>query len=51
MHQFLAVVEVGETVRNEGQGDILISDTQETTITINPNGNVMGSVSVMIIEN
>ena len=34
-----------------GQEIILISEMQEISITINPNGNVMGSVSVDILEN
>ncbi len=34
-----------------GQKIILISDSQEISIIINPNGNVMGSVSVDILEN
>jgi len=34
-----------------GQKIILISVMQEISITINPNGNVMGSVSVDILEN
>ena len=34
-----------------GQKIILISEMQEISITINPNGNVMGSVSVDILEN
>ena len=35
----------------EGQGKFLISEMQEITIIINPNGNTMGSVSVDILEN
>jgi hypothetical protein len=35
----------------EGEKIFLISEKQEISITINPNGNVMGSVSVDIIEN
>jgi len=35
----------------DGQKTILISEMQEVTITINPNGKVMGSVSVDILEN
>ena len=35
----------------DGEKIILISDMQEVSITINPNGNVMGSVSVDILEN
>ena len=35
----------------EGQGKFLISEMQEISIIINPNGNVMGSVSVDILEN
>jgi len=34
-----------------GQKIISISDTQEISITINPNGNIMGSVTVDILEN
>ena len=34
-----------------GQKIILISEMQEISITINPNGNVIGSVSVDILEN
>ncbi len=34
-----------------GKKTILISDMQTMSITINPNGNVMGSVSVDIVEN
>ena len=34
-----------------GQKTILISDMETMSIIINPNGNVMGSVSVDIIEN
>ena len=34
-----------------GEKIFVISEKQEITITINPNGNVMGSVSVDIIEN
>jgi len=34
-----------------GQKTILISEIQEISIIINPNGNVMGSVSVDILEN
>ena len=34
-----------------GQEIILISEMQEISITINPNGNVIGSVSVAILEN
>jgi len=34
-----------------GQEIILISEMQEISITINPNGNVMGSLSVDILEN
>jgi len=34
-----------------GQKIILISEMQEISIIINPNGNVMGSVSVDILEN
>lgn len=34
-----------------GQKIISISDTQEVSITINPNGNIMGSVTVDILEN
>jgi hypothetical protein len=35
----------------EGERNLLISEKQEISIKINPNGNVMGSVSVDIIEN
>ncbi len=35
----------------EGQKIILITELQEVSIIINPNGNVMGSVSVDILEN
>ncbi len=34
-----------------GEKIILISEMQEVSISINPNGNVMGSVSVDILEN
>jgi hypothetical protein len=34
-----------------GQKNILISEIQEVTITINPNGKTLGSVSVDILEN
>ena len=34
----------------DGQKTVLISEMQEISITINPNGNVMGSVSVDILE-
>ncbi len=34
----------------EGQKDILIYENDEITITINPNGNVNGSVSVDILQ-
>ena len=34
-----------------GERNILISEEQEILISINPNGNVMGSVSVDILEN
>ena len=34
-----------------GEGNILISEEQKILISINPNGNVMGSVSVDILEN
>ncbi len=39
------------TWKYDGEKIILISDMQEVSITINPNGNVMGSVSVDILEN
>ena len=39
------------TWKYEGEKLFLVSEKQEITITINPNGNVMGSVSVDIIEN
>ncbi len=35
----------------EGEKIILISEMQEVSISINPNGNVVGSVSVDILEN
>ena len=35
----------------DGQKRILISEMQEVSIIINPNGNVIGSVSVDILEN
>ena len=35
----------------EGQANISISETQEITIIIDPNGSTMGSVSVDIVEN
>lgn len=35
----------------EGQKIIWITEMQEVSITINPNGNIMGSVSVDILEN
>ena len=34
-----------------GQEEILISEKQEISITINPNGNTLGSVSVDILQN
>ncbi|AFS81790.1 hypothetical protein NKOR_09725 [Candidatus Nitrosopumilus koreensis AR1] len=34
-----------------GQKEILISENQQITISINPNGNVIGSVSVDILQN
>jgi len=34
-----------------GQEEILIPEKQEITITINPNGNTLGSVSVDILQN
>ncbi len=39
------------TWKYNGQKIILISEIQEISIIINPNGNVMGSVSVDILEN
>ncbi len=39
------------TWKYEGQKIILISKMQEISIIINPNGNIMGSVSVDILEN
>ena len=39
------------TWKYDGQKIILISEMQEISIIINPNGNVMGSVSVDILEN
>jgi len=35
----------------EGEENILIPEKQEISISIYPNGNVMGSVSVDILEN
>ena len=35
----------------DGEENILIPEKQEISISINPNGNVMGSVSVDILEN
>ena len=34
-----------------GQKEITVSENQEVIITINPNGNVMGSVSVSVLQN
>ena len=39
------------TWKYDGQKNILISEIQEVTITINPNGKTLGSVSVDILEN
>ncbi len=39
------------TWKYDGQKIIVVSDMQEISIIINPNGNVMGSVSVEILEN
>ncbi len=39
------------TWKYDGQKIILVSEIQEISITINPNGNVIGSVSVDILEN
>lgn len=39
------------TWKYNGKTNISISETQEVDIEINPNGNVLGSVSVYIIEN
>ena len=39
------------TWKYDGQELILVSEMQEISIIINPNGNVMGSVSVDILEN
>jgi len=39
------------TWKYDGQKIILISEMQEISIIINPNGSVMGSVSVDILEN
>jgi len=39
------------TWKYDGKKIILISEMQEISIIINPNGNVMGSVSVDILEN
>ena len=35
----------------DGQKNILISEMQEVSITINPNGETLGSISVDILEN
>jgi hypothetical protein len=35
----------------DGEKPIFVSETQEVSITINPNGKLMGSVSVDILEN
>ena len=39
------------TWKYDGQKNILISEIQEVTITINPNGKTLGSVSIDILEN
>jgi len=39
------------TWKYDGQKNILISEVQEVTITINPNGKTLSSVSVDILEN
>lgn len=39
------------TWKYDGQEKIMISETQEISISINPNGAILGSVSVDIIEN
>jgi len=39
------------TWKYNGQKTIVISEMQEVSVIINPNGNVMGSVSVDILEN
>ena len=39
------------TWKYDGQKNILISEIQEVTITINPNGKTLGSISVDILEN
>ena len=39
------------TWKYHGQKNILISEIQEMSITINPNGKTLGSVSVYILEN
>ncbi len=39
------------TWKYDGQKIILVSEMQEISIIINPNGNVIGSVSVDILEN
>jgi len=39
------------TWKYDGQKIILISEIQKISIIINPNGNIMGSVSVDILEN
>ena len=39
------------TWKYDGQKNVVISEMQEVTITINPNGKTLGSVSVDILEN
>ena len=39
------------TWKYEGQKNILISEMQEISIIINPNGKILGSISVDILEN
>ena len=39
------------TWKYDGQKNILISEMQEVSITINPNGKTLGSISVDILEN
>jgi len=39
------------TWKYDGQKNIVISEMQEVSITINPNGKTLGSVSVDILEN
>ncbi len=39
------------TWKYDGQKNINVAETQEIKITINPNGKILGSVSVYILEN